>query len=321
MFQTVDYSLDNGDNFATYYYLRNAQNDVVKLIDNSGTTVVEYTYDSWGKIISATGTLANTVGADQPFRYRGYVYDAETGWYYLRSRYYDPTTCRFINADVLLSTGQGIIGHNSFAYCLNNPINGLDSDGHALRPFNALMVDDGGSGPRTILYDVPIYGKNGYSLCWAFCQIMIESYHSGMTLSQSEATEKAIALAKSFCPIRNRCCSDARVIEPAAKIWNTGQWPTNVLPDGGSDVQVNTIESLYELLVENGPVYAYYNNTANGRAHMVVVIGVNLSTNSVYTINPQGVGSSGVQTFECFRQQYYGAQLQYDKQYCLIPIV
>ena len=133
----VDYSLDNGDNFTTYYYLRNAQNDVVKLIDNSGTTVVEYTYDSWGKPFAATGTLANTVGKDQPFRYRGYVYDAETGWYYLRSRYYDPTTCRFINADVLLSTGQGIIGHNAFAYCLNNPVNCEDTDGE--RPRAAVL--------------------------------------------------------------------------------------------------------------------------------------------------------------------------------------
>lgn len=52
-----------------------------------------------------------------------------TGWYYLRGRYYDPTTCRFISADVLLSTGQGVIGHNSFAYCLNNPIKSVDSDG------------------------------------------------------------------------------------------------------------------------------------------------------------------------------------------------
>ena len=125
----VDYSSDNGNTFTSYYYLRNAQGDIVKLIDSSGNTVVEYTYDSWGRIIATTGSLANTVGADQPFRYRGYVYDEETGWYYLQSRYYDPTTCRFISADVLLSTGQGIIGHNAFAYCGNNPIIRIDDEG------------------------------------------------------------------------------------------------------------------------------------------------------------------------------------------------
>ena len=116
-------------NGTEYYYLRNAQGDIVKLIDSSGNTVVEYTYDSWGRIIATTGSLANTVGADQPFRYRGYVYDTETGWYYLQSRYYDPTTCRFISADVLLSTGQGVIGHNSFAYCGNNSAGRIDSEG------------------------------------------------------------------------------------------------------------------------------------------------------------------------------------------------
>ncbi|MCR5610414.1 MAG: RHS repeat-associated core domain-containing protein [Clostridiales bacterium] len=126
----VDYSEDDGTNYTTYYYLRNAQNDIVKLIDSTGTTVVEYVYNSWGSIVSTTGTLANTVGTYQPFRYRGYVYDTESQWYYLQSRYYDPATCRFISADVLLSTGQGVIGHNSFAYCLNNPICRSDSAGN-----------------------------------------------------------------------------------------------------------------------------------------------------------------------------------------------
>ena len=138
---SVDYSTDSGSTFTTYYYVRNAQNDIVKLIDSSGNTVVEYLYDSWGKIIATTGSLANTVGANQPFRYRGYVYDTETGWYYLQSRYYDPTTCRFISADVLLSTGQGVIGHNSFAYCLNMPTNGTDSNGQAFCLYSFAMTD------------------------------------------------------------------------------------------------------------------------------------------------------------------------------------
>ena len=118
-------------NGTEYYYLRNAQGDIVKLIDKNKNAVVEYTYDSWGKPVAVTGTLATTLGANQPFRYRGYVYDTETGWYYLQSRYYDPTTCRFISADVLLSTGQGVIGHNIYVYCLNNPVNMVDNYGTA----------------------------------------------------------------------------------------------------------------------------------------------------------------------------------------------
>ena len=126
----VDYSTDNGSTLNTYYYLRNAQNDIVKLIDKTGATVVEYTYDSWGKLLSTSGSLASTLGKDNPFRYRGYVYDEETGFYYLQSRYYNPEVGRFISADVLLSTGQGVIGHNAYAYCLNNPVNREDYTGH-----------------------------------------------------------------------------------------------------------------------------------------------------------------------------------------------
>ena len=125
----VDYSTDNGTTFNTYYYLRNAQNDIVKLIDSSGSTVVEYTYDSWGKLLSTSGSLASTLGKDNPFRYRGYVYDEETGFYYLQSRYYNPEVGRFISSDVLLSTGQGVLGHNAYAYCGNNPVNRIDPSG------------------------------------------------------------------------------------------------------------------------------------------------------------------------------------------------
>ena len=128
---SVDYSSNGGSTFTTYYYLRNAQNDFVKLIDSNGNTVVQYTYDSWGKPISTTGSLSATLGTNQPFRYRGYVYDTETGWYYLQSRYYDPSVGRFVSADVLLSTGQGVIGHNSYAYCLNNPIRYMDEGGES----------------------------------------------------------------------------------------------------------------------------------------------------------------------------------------------
>ena len=112
-----------------YYYLRNAQNDIVKLIDKTGATVVEYTYDSWGKLLSTSGSLASTLGKNNPFRYRGYVYDEETGFYYLQSRYYNPEVGRFISSDVLLSTGQGVLGHNAYAYCLNDPMNMSDETG------------------------------------------------------------------------------------------------------------------------------------------------------------------------------------------------
>ena len=134
-----------------YYYLRNGQGDVVKIVDGSGNTVVEYTYDSWGKQLSCTGTLATTLGALNPFRYRGYVYDEETQWYYLRSRYYDPEVCRFISADVFLSTGQWVIGHNCYACCLNNPVGMVDDGGSAARDLAQVSVK-GGGGHKPVNY-------------------------------------------------------------------------------------------------------------------------------------------------------------------------
>ena len=112
-----------------YYYVRNGQNDVIRLIDGSNNTVVEYTYDSWGRLLSCTGSLASTLGTQNPFRYRGYVYDTETGLYYLQTRYYDPETARFINADIYVSTGQGVLGNNMYLYCGNNPVVRADDEG------------------------------------------------------------------------------------------------------------------------------------------------------------------------------------------------
>ena len=118
-------------NGTEYFYLKNAQGDVTGLVDSTGAKVVHYTYDPWGKTWSASGTLATTLGTFNPLRYRGYVYDTETGLYYLNSRYYNPTWGRFINADGFVSTGQGISGNNMFAYCGNDPVNRYDPDGDA----------------------------------------------------------------------------------------------------------------------------------------------------------------------------------------------
>lgn len=118
-------------NGTEYFYLKNAQGDVTGLVDSTGAKVVHYTYDPWGKTWSASGTLASTLGTFNPLRYRGYVYDTETGLYYLNSRYYNPTWGRFINADGFVSTGQGISGNNMFAYCGNDPVNRYDPDGDA----------------------------------------------------------------------------------------------------------------------------------------------------------------------------------------------
>ena len=100
-----------------YFYVKNLQGDILKVITATGTEAATYTYDAWGKLLTSSGDMADV----NPMRYRGYFYDTESGLYYLQSRYYDPEVGRFINPDGYNSTGQGIIGTNMFAYCLNNP--------------------------------------------------------------------------------------------------------------------------------------------------------------------------------------------------------
>ena len=102
---------------------------MVGLIDKNGTQVVSYVYDAWGRAVSVTGSSAATAGALNPFRYRGYEYDTESGLYYLNSRYYDPMTMRFVNGDCLLSSVGGLTGMNMFIYCGNNPICLVDPSG------------------------------------------------------------------------------------------------------------------------------------------------------------------------------------------------
>ena len=115
-----------------YYYLHNCQNDIIGLVDSMGTQVVSYQYNSWGKPVGMTDATADGVGSKNPFRYREYCWDEETGLYYVNSRYYDPETCRFISADDtdVLTVDQGSLNHyNLYLYCLNNPLNRIDSDG------------------------------------------------------------------------------------------------------------------------------------------------------------------------------------------------
>ena len=124
---------------AEYFYLKNAQGDVTGLVNSSGTQVVAYTYDAWGNPLTTTGTMAGTLGKLNPFRYRGYVYDTETGLYYLQSRYYNPETGRFINADSYALTGQGVLSGNMFAYCGNNPVVRNDQQGTFFKKIGAFF--------------------------------------------------------------------------------------------------------------------------------------------------------------------------------------
>ena len=117
----------HGQTTELYYYVLNAQGDVSAILDSSGKLAASYDYDAWGNCTVYDSSDA-AIGDLNPLRYRGYYYDAETGFYYLQSRYYDPAICRFINADGLFT--DGFIGANLFAYCVNDPVNTVDPTGN-----------------------------------------------------------------------------------------------------------------------------------------------------------------------------------------------
>ena len=119
--------------------------------------MVKYVYDAWGKILSTTGSLASTLGAIQPFRYRSYVFDQETGLYYLRSRYYNSAWGRFANSDKYLNLKkedeiEG--GANLYCYCLNNFVILMDNDGNL--PQKGMVTAYGISSEADLLYALAI---------------------------------------------------------------------------------------------------------------------------------------------------------------------
>ncbi len=119
-------------NGTDYFYVRNVQGDIIKIMDVNGDTQVQYNYDAWGYIQSVTGNLAATLGQANPYRYRGYRYDNETGLYYLQSRYYNSGWGRFINADDTSTIGASpmdLTDRNLFTYCDNNPVVRADDSG------------------------------------------------------------------------------------------------------------------------------------------------------------------------------------------------
>ena len=149
-YRNSTYAENTWDNF---WFEKNIQGDVVAVYSDAGTKLVSYTYDAWG---NHTTTYLNggatTAAQYNPFRYRGYYYDADLGLYYLNSRYYDSVVGRFISPDnsgVITATPMGLTDKNLYAYCDNNPVMRVDGDGDfwnilagAIIGFSSQLVTD-----------------------------------------------------------------------------------------------------------------------------------------------------------------------------------
>ena len=119
-------------NGSTYFYRKDAQANIVALLDNNGSVVVKYRYDAWGKCqTTVIDSSATTIAELNPFRYRSYYLDTETGFYFLKTRYYDPEIGRFMTIDgIEYLNPETINGLNLYAYCGNNPVSYVDPNGN-----------------------------------------------------------------------------------------------------------------------------------------------------------------------------------------------
>ena len=218
---------DSGNHF--YYYLYNLQGDVIALADAStGKLAATYTYDAWGKIVKINGQNPEDVASTNianinPFRYRGYYYDTETGLYYLQSRYYDPDTGRFLSSDKYTTTGQGVIGNNMFAYCNNNPIQYKDENGDICLP--TAIVGGFINAGVSIMCSVFDAAESGEQLDFAFV-----------------ATDALIGFGIGF--ITN--LSEVKALETAVTVFETGRSFVDTLSRGGTveETVVNAGETL-----------------------------------------------------------------------------
>ena len=119
--------------FECYWYEKNLQGDVVAVYNSQGTKLASYRYTAYGDVYTTYYNGGSSTGAAKnPFKYRGYYYDSDLQLYYLRSRYYDPRTCRFISPDDIsyLGANGDLLSYNLYAYCSNDPVNYVDPSGH-----------------------------------------------------------------------------------------------------------------------------------------------------------------------------------------------
>lgn len=144
-----------------FYFLKNQQGDIIAITDKSGKTVAKYSYDAWGACTVAQDSSAVAIASINPYRYRGYYFDIETGLYYLQSRYYDPSVGRFVNADdsnyVLL--GELETTPNLYAYCTNDSIQNSDYTGYTDSTWDLVWLLIKNLAQTKIWKWLPIYGQ------------------------------------------------------------------------------------------------------------------------------------------------------------------
>ena len=116
-----------------YYFQKNMQGDIIAIVDKDANTVARYDYDAWGVCSITEDNSGCNIAEGNPYRYRGYYFDAEIGLYYLQSRYYNPVVGKFLNADeigIITLLAKSVLGLGVFTYVGNNPVCNMDVSGY-----------------------------------------------------------------------------------------------------------------------------------------------------------------------------------------------
>ena len=220
IYETIDgsndiiyYSYDEGGsligmnrNNVQYFYVKNLQGDITGILDNNLQQVVVYTYDSWGKLISTKDASGNDItspthiGNINPYLYRSYRYDRETGLYYLQSRYYNPEWGRFLNGDNYGGQVGVLLSHNIYAYCMNNPINASDPSGYisisipgtGIDPFSYFIWEWGKAFDKAVLKAVETLDDIGRS-----AQLKVGNLVRAAEESISKAMSKPVTITRA----------------------------------------------------------------------------------------------------------------------------
>ena len=195
----IDEPLAMRRNGANYYYHVNGLGAITALTDSNKAIVQNYIYDSFGQIISQSGSIQN------PYTFTGREYDEETGMYYYRARYYDPQTGRFISEDPIGFAGGDV---NLYAYVGNNPVNFIDPDGQKFIIGAGICVGLLALDFGTTFYDLDEYSDEMEALkrqtqdrlnkCKSYeetIEVKIDAVRQMAIISQKVAKRRALGIA------------------------------------------------------------------------------------------------------------------------------
>lgn len=288
-----------GMRFADEYFIfvKNQQGDIVRVISEDGSLWVDYSYDAFGMpTIEYNNEIAfNSIVKNNIFAYHGYVFDSEIGMYNIDGRYYDAQVGRFIspNTSFQFDIWSPFTSYNLYVFSDNNFVKGsnllyssknIDNfEYNMCSPQFGIHKDD-----LTIIYNVPVFDQGDHELCGKFCEVVSECLITREFISQVEADGRAIYLSEISSNLKPSNIN----LTLYSNLYNASCYLT--------------INDIYNYINLYGPLYAEYfdyrTEGINGNSHMIMVIGVDLKKNLVYTYNPWGV--IGCQTFEDFTRYY-----------------